>query len=81
MEFSEQVVMNIHEASSYLGVSKGTLYEMARNGRIPAVKIGGQWRFYRKAVNRWLTEKSYQNVSGAIYVDAKAEEILQGIEV
>ncbi len=40
-------IMDISEAASYLNIKKGTLYRLAKNGRIPAVKIGGQWRFKR----------------------------------
>lgn len=40
-------IMDISQAASYLNIKKGTLYRLAKNGRIPAVKIGGQWRFKR----------------------------------
>jgi len=40
-------IMDISEAASYLNIKKGTLYRLAKNGKIPAAKIGGQWRFKR----------------------------------
>lgn len=40
-------IMDIREAATYLNIKKGTLYRLAKTGRIPGVKIGGQWRFKR----------------------------------
>ena len=44
-------IMDITEAASYLNIKKGTLYRLAKNGRIPGVKIGGQWRFKRERLD------------------------------
>jgi excisionase family DNA binding protein len=35
-------------------VDKSTIYRMAGSGRLPAVKVGRQWRFPPDAVRRWL---------------------------
>ena len=35
-------------------MSQATLYKMAQQGKIPAVKVGRGWRFDREAVDRWL---------------------------
>ena len=35
-------------------VDKSTIYRMAEDGRIPAVKVGRQWRFPADAVETWL---------------------------
>ena len=40
-------IMDISEAATYLNIKKGTLYRLAKNGKVPAAKIGGQWRFKR----------------------------------
>lgn len=41
-----------------LQVDRTTIYRMAENGRVPAVKVGGQWRFPREQVNAWLRQHS-----------------------
>lgn len=41
----EKEIFSIEEAEEYLGIKKRTLYKLAKTGSIPAVKIGGQWRF------------------------------------
>jgi len=51
-------VMNIKEVAGYLGVHTSTIYKHAQNGSIPAFKIGSDWRFSRKHINRWIDEQT-----------------------
>ena len=41
----DKEIFSIEEAEEYLGIKKRTLYKLAKTGSIPAIKIGGQWRF------------------------------------
>lgn len=41
----DRVIFSMEEAEEYLGIKKRTLYKLAKTGNIPAIKIGGQWRF------------------------------------
>lgn len=41
--------------ASLLGLSDRTVYQMVRDGRLPAVRIGGRWRFRPEEIERWLT--------------------------
>jgi excisionase family DNA binding protein len=34
------------------------LHKMARQGKIPAFRIGADWRFWKDAIKRWMAEKS-----------------------
>lgn len=47
-------LMTLGEVASYLRLSKDTVYRMAQRGRIPASKVGTQWRFRREDVEEWL---------------------------
>jgi excisionase family DNA binding protein len=51
-------VMDIRQASEYLGISGDTLYRYASDGFIPAFKLGNRWRFKRSLVDSWMDEKS-----------------------
>ena len=42
------------EAAAYIRVSEKTLGELARARRIPAQKVGREWRFLRSALENWL---------------------------
>jgi excisionase family DNA binding protein len=51
-------VMDVFEASAYLGVSTDTLYQYAKIGFVPAFKLGNRWRFKRSLVDRWMEKQS-----------------------
>lgn len=45
------------ELAEYLKVSKSTLYKLVEQGKIPAQKLGKQWRFHKHAVDEWFKER------------------------
>ena len=51
-------VMNIRQASQYLGVSPDTLYKYFNEQSIPAFKLGNRWRFKKSTLDQWMEEKS-----------------------
>ena len=51
-------VMDIRQASEYLGISSDTLYRYASEGFIPAFKLGNRWRFKKSLLDSWMDEKS-----------------------
>lgn len=51
-------VMDIRQASEYLGISGDTLYRYASDGFVPAFKLGNRWRFKRSLLDAWMDEKS-----------------------
>ena len=51
-------VMDIRQASDYLGISGDTLYRYASDGFVPAFKLGNRWRFKRSLLDAWMDEKS-----------------------
>jgi len=50
------LIMTLEETAKYLKIGKSTLYKMAREGKIPAVKIANQWRFRKEDIDKWLQE-------------------------
>lgn len=42
------------QLAEYLQLSQRTIYRLLERGGIPAVKVGGQWRFRKAAVDEWL---------------------------
>ena len=53
-------VMNIRQASQYLGVRPDTLYKYVGEQKIPAFKLGNRWRFKKSKLDEWMEEKSNQ---------------------
>jgi excisionase family DNA binding protein len=51
-------VMDIRQASDYLGISPDTLYKYASEGFVPAFKLGNRWRFKRTKLDEWMDLQS-----------------------
>jgi excisionase family DNA binding protein len=63
-------VMDIRQASGYLGISPDTLYKYASEGFVPAFKLGNRWRFKRSRLDEWMDRQS-EIQSGTIEPDQK----------
>ena len=57
-------VMNIRQASQYLGVSPDTLYKYVSEERIPAFKLGNRWRFKKTLLDAWMEQRSSSETNG-----------------
>ena len=57
-------MMSIFEAAEYLGISTFSLRKMAREKKIPAGKIGRQWRFQKDDLDAFL-RKQYEEALDA----------------
>ena len=64
-------VMDIRQASDYLGISPDTLYKYASEGFVPAFKLGNRWRFKRSRLDEWMDQQSGMNVAGAVDPELK----------
>jgi len=47
-------IMTLPELAKYIRVHKSTVYRMLKQNRIPAIKVGNQWRFKKDRIDRWL---------------------------
>ena len=50
-------IMDIKELSEYLGIGKSKIYSLIKQKKIPASKIGRQYRFSKDIVDNWLKER------------------------
>jgi excisionase family DNA binding protein len=57
-------VLNSDEAAAFLGLSVFTVREFARQGKIPARKVGKEWRFSRPGLMRWLENPTEDTKEG-----------------
>jgi excisionase family DNA binding protein len=46
--------MTTAETLKYLKINKITLYSLIKKDRLPALKVGRQWRFRRNRLDEWL---------------------------
>jgi excisionase family DNA binding protein len=47
-------LINPTEAASLLGIHEKTLIKLAREGRVPVVRLGKLWRFRASALENWI---------------------------
>lgn len=50
-------ILTIDEVAAYLKAGKRTVYRLASNGKIPAFKLGGTWRFRRAELDQWIASQ------------------------
>lgn len=66
-EFKNRLSLRLDEASEALGISKRTLWQLAKDGKIPCVRVGGNGGramllFPVEAIRRWLEERATKSV-------------------
>ncbi|MCQ9207557.1 MAG: helix-turn-helix domain-containing protein [Omnitrophica bacterium] len=49
-------LMDFKEIKKYLKVSRATMYRLVNEKKIPAFKVGRQWRFKKDRLDKWLEE-------------------------
>ncbi len=50
----QKEVLDVEEAATLLGISRWTVRALAKDGKLPARKLGKEWRFSRQALLRYL---------------------------
>ncbi|HSG28660.1 MAG TPA: helix-turn-helix domain-containing protein [Candidatus Krumholzibacterium sp.] len=50
-------VMTSVEAADYLKMHVKTVCRLAKEKKIPAKKVGSEWRFLRSVLDRWLSQE------------------------
>jgi len=57
-------ILTVEEVAAYLRLQPQTIYKWAQEKRIPAVKLGKEWRFRKTILDRWLDEQMMGEESG-----------------
>ncbi|MEM9673278.1 MAG: helix-turn-helix domain-containing protein [Cyclobacteriaceae bacterium] len=63
-------IMTLEEVANYLKMKPQTIYTWAQSGKIPAAKIGKEWRFRRSIVDEWFNA----------HIDEKFQDIVKKAE-
>jgi excisionase family DNA binding protein len=57
----QEKLLTIDQVASYLKVDKFTVYRLVTKRKLPAFKVGSQWRFKREMIDEWLENNSNMN--------------------
>ena len=58
----EEGFLTTEEVLEYLQVNLRTVYRLIKAGKIPAVRVGRQWRFRKRDIDAWLESQRPRNV-------------------
>ena len=58
-------ILTLDEVAAYLKAGKRTVYRLAAEGKLPAFKLGGTWRFRRSDLDEWIAANLTNKDSGA----------------
>ena len=53
----QDVVMTSVEAAEYLKMHVKTVCRLAKERKIPAKKVGSEWRFLKSVLDKWLAQE------------------------
>lgn len=61
---SPDAFLTTEEVLAYLQVNLRTVYRLIDAGKLPAVRVGRQWRFRRRDIDAWLDQQRAATASG-----------------
>ncbi len=80
-------VLTLGEAAAYLRFSEADVMRLVEEQGLPARRLGNEWRFWKAAIQQWLSAPLPQGqpqgiwaAAGALRDDPYLEEMLQEIE-
>ena len=59
-------LLTVKEVAEFLRINPITVYRMAKNNTIPALKINSSWRFRLDSIEKWLEDKEKHNGSSSV---------------
>ena len=57
-----KTIMDVGEIAKYLSFSTKKIYRLAEEHKIPAIRVGRQYRFVKLVIDEWLKEKSISSI-------------------
>ena len=61
---AEDNVFTVQELATYLRMRPVTIYKHAKAGKLPAFKVGANWRFKKSTIDRWISEQENNDNNG-----------------
>ena len=59
-------IMTLEEVAAYLKLKPQTIYTWAQEKRIPAAKLGKEWRFRKSIIDEWYIQHIDEKFSSVI---------------
>ena len=59
-------IMTLEEVAAYLRLKPQTIYTWAQEKRIPAAKLGKEWRFRKSMIDEWFSQHIDEKFSDVV---------------
>ena len=59
-------IMTLEEVAAYLRLKPQTIYTWAQDKKIPAAKLGKEWRFKKSIIDEWFVRHIDQKFDGVV---------------
>jgi excisionase family DNA binding protein len=67
----DETFLTTEEVLEYLQVNLRTVYRLIKAGKIPAVRVGRQWRFRKRDIDAWLDSQRPRGTTRAAAAPAR----------
>jgi len=64
MGMQHESLMDVMETARYLNIGRSKVYEMAKEGMLPHLRVGASLRFDRDALDEWIRQEMWVPSSG-----------------
>ncbi|OQX96510.1 hypothetical protein B6I21_00855 [candidate division KSB1 bacterium 4572_119] len=67
-------IMTLEEVAAYLRLKPQTIYTWAQEKKIPAAKLGKEWRFKKSIIDEWYLHHIDEKFNNIVEKAKKAEK-------
>ncbi len=67
MRLVDSDIMTLEEVAAYLRLKPQTIYTWAQEKKIPAAKLGKEWRFRKSLIDEWFIQ----------HIDERFDEVVK----
>lgn len=57
MDYEKEELLSAAEVAEGLGVGKQTIAKYRKERGLPAIRLGGEWKFRKSAIHQWLRDQ------------------------
>jgi excisionase family DNA binding protein len=75
---TDEVFLTTEEVLEYLQVNLRTVYRLIKAGKIPAVRVGRQWRFRKRDIDAWLDSQRSRGESPVVAGGVASQQARSG---
>lgn len=58
----QSMTISVAEAAQYLGIGRNRMYDLLHAGKLPAVRLGKNYRIPKKSLDEWLDKEAQKSL-------------------